>query len=110
MLKYLLIAGLAALGLAAATPAEARHGRSHVSVTIGHGTPYYHDGYYAPRYYRNRAPVVYYDPYYPRYHRYRPVYYQSHYARPYRWKSRHYRGNHRGWRHQGYRARHYRHW
>lgn len=111
MMKHLVLAGLASLGLFTATPAEARHGhsRSHVSVTFGYGSPYYYDDYYyAPRYYRYREPVYYYDDYYydrPRY-RYRPVrYHDRHYSRRYR---HHDRGYHRGWRHHGDRGR-YRH-
>jgi hypothetical protein len=111
MFKKLIVAMIALLGIAAiASPAQAGHGRSYVSIGVGYSSPgyydYYDDGYY-PRSYR--APVYFAPAYYDDY----PVYrgYNSHYApRYYRshrsyYKPRHYR-SHRGYYRNQYRRHH----
>ena len=83
----LLLTGIAALGLGAAAPAEARdhhNGGGHYYHNGGryygghyrtYGRAYYGRPYYNPYYYGYRAPVIYDDPYYydgytPRYRYY----------------------------------------
>ncbi len=93
----MMIAGLAALASIGITaPAEAGHGRSSWSVSVGSGSPYYRDydyGYHDP--YVRYVPVrrYYYDDYAPVYrYQYRPRYRgYTHYDRP------RYRYSHRGY-------------